>query len=125
MEKGGKSALQPLAVSLPRFRGLILNKTVTKQQCKGMAIFALIMCGRFCQSHHLGFQVVGLRQQLLWESALAGEGSWEAELWLGCCSQMEAKSPACGPSSSHLPHRHPGPELIPRLEGFNLGSAGI
>lgn len=33
-----------------------------------MAIFAFIMCGRFCQSHHLGFQVVGLRQQLLWES---------------------------------------------------------
>ena len=33
-----------------------------------MALFALIMCGRFCQSHHFFFQVAGLRQQLLRES---------------------------------------------------------
>lgn len=35
---------------LPSFGGLILNKTISKRQYNGMAIFTPIICGRYQQS---------------------------------------------------------------------------
>nr|XP_045726656.1 solute carrier family 41 member 3-like [Mirounga angustirostris] len=43
-----------LAMVISSFGGLILNKTISKQQYQGMAIFTPIICGRYRQHCHLG-----------------------------------------------------------------------
>nr|XP_025721983.1 solute carrier family 41 member 3-like [Callorhinus ursinus]XP_025721984.1 solute carrier family 41 member 3-like [Callorhinus ursinus] len=46
-----------LAMVISSFGGLILNKTISKQQYQGMAIFTPIICGRYRQHRHLGSSV--------------------------------------------------------------------
>lgn len=56
-----------------------------------------------------------------WPGKAAGKLScgWAAILgW-------KQKALPVAPLAHTCPRRHPGPELIPCLEGFNLGSAGI
>lgn len=37
----------------PSFGGLILSKTVSKQQYKGMAVFTPVICGRYLRDSHV------------------------------------------------------------------------
>lgn len=100
---GGLCGRQPvshittLAVSLPRFRGLILSRTVTRAAVQRHGHIWLSSCVGGCDLITWASGEWRLRQQLLWESWSWPGGSWEAELWLGCCSQMEAKSPPVAP----------------------------
>lgn len=102
------ASLPPNHCFSPRFRGLILSRTVTRQQYKGMATFALIVWLEVLPVSSLGLPGGGAETTATLGVWSWLEGSWEAELWLGCCSQMEAKeSPACGSPSSHLPSKAP------------------
>lgn len=82
--------------------GLILNKTLSQPQFRGMAVFAPIMCGRYC-GHHWGLAARG------WENGDHGA--------LGSALNTAGR-PGCGPQG--LPWGTaalgaPGPGLSPCL----------
>ncbi|XP_034514784.1 solute carrier family 41 member 3 isoform X2 [Ailuropoda melanoleuca] len=119
-----------LAMVISSLGGLILNKTISKHEYQGMAIFTPIICGRYRQRCHLGpLECAGPqgRGGGIWTAATSEIWPWAlramavlllgSSCWSGL-SQVEGDSwegsPAhCSTSSHPFPHSHRGDLSLP------------